>query len=86
MVCTVSYKPVIKLRSLPFSGMAAVAAVFESLQGKRRVATKLFTYLWRYRPSLTVNLATKLYYLLCNKKDARLARGSIAIIDRLFIN
>ena len=53
-----------------------MAAVYESLTGKRIVSMKLSTY---YRPTLTLYLAMELYLKPCGRKRAARVPGSIAI-------
>ena len=45
-----------------------MAAVFESLPGKRLALLKSLSYLCRYRPSLAIYLATELYLLPYGRK------------------
>ena len=77
---TISYKHTQKLISLLTSIMAAV---IESLPGKRLAFLKSSSYLCRYRPSLAIYLATELYLLPCGRKRTAIVPGSIAIIVNL---
>ena len=62
-----------------------MAAVYESLPGKRLTLLKLLTYFCRYRPNLTVYLVIELYHLFCVRKCTAFVPGLIAIIiDKIF--